>query len=68
MASVIWSVVALLIIVDGINVIVGCDYGSSYHLDIYHKNSNSHGVSGQYIVRVGPHYCFVHCDMKLYTI
>ena len=71
MASVTWSVVALLVIVDGINVVVGCDYGTSLSspgkscLDIYHTNSNSHGVSGQYISRVSPHYHFVHCDMKL---
>ena len=72
MASVTWSVVALLVIVDGINVVVGsCDYGTSLScpgkscLDIYHKNSNSHGVSGQYIVKVGSLYRFVYCDMKL---
>ena len=71
MASVIWNVVALLVIVDGINVVVGCDYGTSLScpgkscLDIYHKNSNSHGVSGQCIIKVGSYYCFVYCDMKL---
>ena len=71
MASVIWSVVALLVIVDGINVVVGCDYGTSRScpgkscLDIYQKNSNSHGISGQYIIKVGSHYRFIYCDMKL---
>ena len=71
MASVTLSVVALLVIVDGINVVVGCHYGTSPYcpgkscLDIYHKNSKSHGVSGQYIVKVGSLYHFVYCDMKL---
>ena len=71
MASVTWSVVALLVIVDGINVVVGCDYGTSLScpgkscLDIYQKNSKSHGVSKQYIIKVGSLYRFVYCDMKL---
>ena len=71
MASVTWSVVALFVIVDGINVVVGCNYGTSRScpgkscLDIYHKNSNSHGVSGQYVIKVGSYYRYVYCDMKL---
>ena len=71
MVSVTLSVVTLLVIVDGINVVVGCIYGKSSTcpgkscLDIYHKNSNSHGVSDYYIVKVGSHYCSVYCDMKL---
>ena len=68
MASVTWSVVALLVIVDGINV-VGCDYGTSLFypgkscIDVYDKNT--HCVSGQYIIKVVSHYHFIYCDMKL---
>ena len=71
MASVTWSVVALLVIVDGINVVIGCHYGISRAcpgkscLDIYQKNSKSHGVSGKYVIKVGSHYRFVYCDMTL---
>ena len=71
MASVIWSVVALLVIVDGINVVVGCHYGTSRSCpgkscsDIYHKNPNSHGVSRWYIIKDGTHYRSVYCDMNL---
>ena len=71
MASVIWSVVALLIIAGGINLVVGCNYGSSSSCpgkscsDIYHNNPNSRGVSGQYTVKIGTHYRFVYCDMIL---
>ena len=69
MASVTWSVVALLVIVGGINLVTGCNYGTSRFcpgkscLDIYQKNPN--GPSGQYIVKVGAHYRFVYCDMSL---
>ena len=69
MASVTWSVVVLLVTVDGINVVVECDYGTSlsnpgkFCLDIYHKNS--HGVSGQCIIKVVSLYHFIYYDMKL---
>ena len=71
MALVTWSVVVLLVIVDGSDLVVGCDYGTSLScpgkscLDIYQKNPSSHGMSRQYIVQVGAHYRFVYCDMEL---
>ena len=61
----------LLVIVDGSNLVIGCNYGSSLScpgkscLDIYQKNPNSHGASGQYIVRIGENLRFVYCDMIL---
>ena len=67
MASVTWSVVALLL--GGINLVVGCNYGTSVScpgkscLDIYQKNPS--GQSGQYVVKVGALYRFVYCDMSL---
>ena len=69
MASVTWSVVALLVIVGGINLVVGCNYGNSIScpgkscLDIYQKNPS--GQSGQYVVKVGALYRSVYCDMSL---
>ena len=71
MASVTWSVVVLLVIAGGINLVIGCDYGSSSSCpgkscsDIYHKNPNSRGVSRQYVVKIGTAYRFVYCDMSL---
>ena len=71
MASVTWIVVALLIIFDGVHLVVGCNYGFSTAcpgescLDIYRKNPNSHGVSGQYVVKIGNQHHFVYCDMVL---
>ena len=72
MALVTWNVVVLLLMVNGINVVVGqCNYGTSLSCpgascsDIYQKNPNSHGVSGQYIVQINNIYRFVYCDMKL---
>ena len=72
MASVTWSVVALLVIAGGIDLAVGCNvtYGLSPScpgkscLDIYHKNPDSHGVSQQYVVKNDGHLRFVYCDMK----
>ena len=62
----------LLVIAGGINLVVGgCNYGFSSScpgkscLDIYQKNPNSRGVSRQYIIKVGGHFHFVHCDMSL---
>ena len=71
MALVTWSVVVLLVMADGISGIVGCSYGLSRTcpgescLDIYHKNHNCHGNSGQYIVKVNDNLRFVYCDMSL---
>ena len=71
MALVTWSVVVLLVMADGVNLVVGCDYGLSLSyrgkscLDIYQKNPDSHGVSGQYIVKISTLSRFVYCDMKL---
>ena len=71
MALVPWSIVVLLVIVDEINLVVGCDYGLSLScpgkscLDIYQKNPNSHGVSKQYIVKISGHLQLVYCDMSL---
>ena len=71
MASVTWSVVVLLVIAGGINLVIGCDYGSSSSCpgkscsDIYHKNPNSRGVSGHYVVKIGSLNRYVHCDMSL---
>ena len=73
MTPVIWNIaiVALLVIVDGINVTAGCKYGLSLScpgkscLDIYHKNPNSRGTSQQFIIKIGNHHQFVHCDMNL---
>ena len=72
MALVTWNVVVLLLMVNGINVVVGsCNYGTSSSCpgascsDIYQKNPNSHGVSGQYIVQINNNYRFVYCDMEL---
>ena len=75
MALMMWSVAVLLVIVDGINIVVGCDDYSNYGLslscpaksclDIYQKNPDSHGVSGQYIVKVSENLRFVYCDMNL---
>ena len=66
-----WSVVALLAIAGGIDFVTGCNYGGDINCpgvscsDIYQKNPKSHGVSGQYIVKIGSHYQFVYCDMNL---
>ena len=73
MALVIWNIAitALLVIVDGVSVAVGCEYGLSSScpgkscLDIYHKNPNSHGTSQEYIIKIGNYYRIVHCDMNL---
>ena len=73
MASVTWSVVVLLVMVDGINLVVGSNdtYGLSLScpgkscLDIYQKNPDSRGVSSQYVIKVGDHLRFVYCDMGL---
>ena len=71
MASVTWSIVAVLAI---INSVIGCDdttYGlipfcpGKSCLDIYLKNPSSHGVSQQYIVKNADHLRFVYCDMSL---
>ena len=69
MASVSWSIVVLLFIVDGTNIVVGCDYGLDLScpgkscLDIYHNNSSK--ISGKYIIRNGNQLQFVYCDMEL---
>ena len=73
MASVTWSVVVLLVIVVGINLVVGSNetYGLSLScpgkscLDIYQKNPDSHGMSRQYVVKIGDNLRFVYCDMSL---
>ena len=73
MALVIWNIaiVALLVIVDGIDIAIGCNYGLSLScpgkscLDIYHKNPNAHGRSQQFIVRIGSRLQFINCDMNL---
>ena len=71
MALVKWSIVALLVIVDRINLVVGCNYGFALScpgkscLDIYQKNPSSRGVSQQYIIRIDEHLRFVYCDMIL---
>ena len=75
MALMMWSVAVLLVIVDGINIVVGCDDYSNYGItlscpgkscsDIYQKNPNSHGISDQYIVKIGEILHFVYCDMNL---
>ena len=73
MAIVTWSIIALLVIVDGINLVVGSNdtYGLSplcpgkSCLDIYQNNLNSRGVSRQYIIKIGSVYRFVYCDMTL---
>ena len=73
MASVTWSIVVLLVIVDGINVVVGCkcDYGLDSScpgescLDIYHSNRKSRGISGEYIIKNGNNVHTVYCDMEL---
>ena len=72
MALMMWNVAVLLVIVDGINTVVGCDnYSLSLSCpakscsDIYQKNPNSHGVSGKYIVKIGEALCFVYCDINL---
>ena len=71
MASLIWSVLALLVIAWAVDLVNGCDLGSALScpgkscLDIYQNNPNSRGVSGQYIVKIGENLCFVYCDMIL---
>ena len=70
--SVTLSVVALLAITG--RIVTGtteCNYGIALQCpgescsDIYQKNPNSHGVSGQYIVQIGGNLRFVYCDMIL---
>ena len=72
MASV--TIVALLVIVNEISLVVGCndtEYGlnpacpGKSCVDIYQKNPRSHGVSQQYIVKIGTDFHFVYCDMNL---
>ena len=71
MASLIWSVLALLVIAGAVDLVNGCDLGSTLScpgkscLDIYQNNPNSRGVSGQYIVKIGVNLRFVYCDMIL---
>ena len=73
MALVTWSIVALLVITNGINLVIGssCAYGLSplcpgkSCLDIYQKNPNSNGKSQQYIVKIGNNFRFIYCDMEL---
>ena len=65
------TIVALLVIVNGISIVVGCNYGlnpacpGKSCLDIYQKNPSSRGVSQRYIVKIGIHFRFVYCDMNL---
>ena len=62
---------AVLAIID---IVIGCDdttYGLTPScpgkscLDIYQKNPSSHGVSKQYIIKIGGDLRFVYCDMSL---
>ena len=71
MASVTWSIVGLLAV---INIVIGCNdttYGlipfcpGKSCLDIYQNNPSSHGVSKQYVIKIGSHLRFVYCDMSL---
>ena len=72
MASVIQSFAALFLIVNGINLAVGCEYygrspsspGKSC-LDIYHKNPESQGVSGEYYIKGGDDAQLQYCNMQL---
>ena len=67
------TIVALLVIVNGIGLVVGCNdtYGLTIFspgkscLDIYQKNPCSRGVSQQYIVKDSNNHHYVHCDMSL---
>ena len=75
MASFTWSFLVLFFIIDGIHLAVGCDckceYGLSQScpgkscLDIYHKNLESRGVSGEYIIKAGNDLHLQYCDMQL---
>ena len=74
MASVTWSIVALLVVANGINLVIGelpCDYGLSVSypgescLDIYQKNPHSHGKSQKYFIKNGNQTYSVYCDMEL---
>ena len=50
------NIIALLVTIEGINVVIGCNYGLSLPcpgescLDIYHKNPKSRGTSKQFIM------------------
>ena len=71
MASLTWSIIALLVIAGAIDLVTGCNYGLSVRCpgkscsDIYQKNPKSHGIYRRYVIKAGSIGRYVYCDMSL---
>jgi len=70
------SVVVVITIVTWCSIVIDAqcdnnDYGRSLScpgrscFDINHKNPNTHGQSGSYVIKKGASLSIVYCDMKL---